>query len=156
MKTKKQRLIKGVLLKELKVISDKRGRLMEILRCDDKIFKKFGQCYFTSAFPGIVKAWHFHKLQDDHFACVKGKILLALYDGRPGSPTRGEINEFILSLEAPRLVRIPRKVFHGFKAISDEEAIVINIPTKCYNYSHPDEFRIASDDPSIYYDWSKK
>lgn len=156
MKTKNQKLINGVLLKELKIITDNRGRLMEILRRDDKIFKKFGQCYFTTAFPGICKAWHYHKFQDDHFTCVKGKIKLALYDSRENSSTKGLINEFILSLENPMLVRIPRKVFHGFQTVSKEEAMIINITTKPYNHSHPDEFRIPFDDPSIKFDWSKK
>ena len=39
---------------------DERGRLMEMLRCDDPIFKGFGQVYLTTAYPGVVKAWHYH------------------------------------------------------------------------------------------------
>ena len=53
-------MIEGVKVKKLKVMPDDRGRLMEILRSDDEIFQKFGQVYMTTAFPGIVKAWHFH------------------------------------------------------------------------------------------------
>ena len=54
-------MIDGVKVKKLKIIPDDRGRLMEILRADDGIFKKFGQVYMTTAFPGVVKAWHYHK-----------------------------------------------------------------------------------------------
>lgn len=148
------KLISGVAVKKLKVIRDNRGRLMEILRCDDSIFKRFGQCYITSAYPGVIKAWHYHKLQDDHFTCVKGKIRLVLYDARKKSATFGLFNEFVLSLDSPLLVKIPRGVYHGFKAESSEEAMVVNIPTKAYNPLHPDELRIPYDDPKINYDWS--
>ena len=58
-------LIKGVKIKKLKIISDNRGRLMEILRSDDEMFKKFGQVYMTTVKPNIVKGWHFHKKQSD-------------------------------------------------------------------------------------------
>src|SRR3989338_4253487 len=117
-------MIEGVNVKKLKVIPDERGRLMEILRSDDDIFKEFGQVYMTTAKPGVVKAWHYHKIQTDNFACVSGKIRLALYDARKNSKTYKEINEFVISLDDPLLVQIPPNVYHGFKCISKEEAIV--------------------------------
>ena len=57
-------MIEGVKIKKLRVIPDERGRLMEILRCDDALFRKFGQAYMTTVYPGVVKAWHYHKLLD--------------------------------------------------------------------------------------------
>jgi len=148
-------MIDGVKVKELKVIPDERGRLMEILRRDDDVFKTFGQVYMTTAKPGIVKSWHYHKKQDDNFTCVHGRIRLALYDGRPKSRTHGEVNEFILSLEKPLLVHIPKLVHHGFKAVSDCEAIVINTVTLPYNRKRPDEYRVDPYDNDIPYDWRK-
>ncbi len=148
-------MIDGVIVKNLKVIPDERGRLMEILRRDDDIFEKFGQVYMTTTKPGVVKAWHYHKKQDDHFACVHGRIKLVLYDARPSSPTHREINEFTLSLEEPILVKIPKMVYHGFKGVSDNEAIVINTPTKEYSHKDPDEFRVDPYDNDIPYDWRK-
>jgi len=148
-------MIKGVNVKKLKVIPDDRGRLMEIMRRDDKFFKKFGQVYMTTAFPGVVKAWHFHKLQEDNFTCVHGKMRLALYDSRKSSSTFGEVNEFIISLEDPMLVTIPKNVYHGFKCVSDCEAVVINNPTNMYNYKKPDEYRLDAYDNDIPYDWRK-
>lgn len=146
-------MIHDVKVKKLKIISDERGRLMEILRCDDSIFKKFGQVYMTTAYPGVVKAWHYHKKQDDNFTCVSGKIRLALFDARKNSPTYKEINEFILSTEDPILVTIPKMVYHGFKGIAGSESIVINTPTLPYNHKKPDEFRIDAYDNNIQYNW---
>src|SRR3989454_2745237 len=65
-------MIKDVRTKILKVIPDERGRLMETLRSDDDMFTKFGQAYITTAYPGVVKGWHYHKIQVDNFIGVKG------------------------------------------------------------------------------------
>lgn len=148
-------MIHGVKVKKLKIIPDERGRLMEILRRDDNCFKKFGQVYMTTAYPGVVKAWHYHKKQDDNFTCVHGKIRLGLYDARKNSPTYKEVNEFILSTDDPILVSIPKMIYHGFKGIADCESIVINTPTLPYNHKKPDEFRLDPYDNDIAYDWRK-
>jgi dTDP-4-dehydrorhamnose 3,5-epimerase len=148
-------MIKGVEVKKLKIIPDDRGRLMEILRSDEPIFEKFGQVYMTTAFPGVAKAWHYHKLQDDHFTCISGVMRLALYDDRKDSPTHKEVNDFIVSLDNPILVKIPKLVYHGFKCVSDKEAVVINVPTLPYNYKTPDEYRLDAFDNDIPYDWRK-
>jgi dTDP-4-dehydrorhamnose 3,5-epimerase len=148
-------MIKGVEIKKLKVIPDERGKLMEILRSDEPIFQKFGQVYMTTAFPGIIKAWHYHKLQDDYFTCIYGVMRLAIYDARKDSPTYKEINDFTVSIDNPILVKIPKFTYHGFKCISDKEAIVINVPTMTYNYKVPDEYRLDAFDNDIPYDWNK-
>jgi len=149
-------MIEGVQVKELKVLRDERGRLMEILRDDDRMFQRFGQVYMTTCNPGYVKGWHYHKEQTDYFTCIKGKIRLVLYDVREGSKTKGEINEFIISLEEPKLVKIPPFVFHGFEALGNEEAIVINVPTEHYDYKKPDEFRVDPFNNDIPFKWSAK
>ncbi len=152
----KRPLIEGVVTKPLKVNVDERGRLMEILRNDDKEFRQFGQVYMTTAYPGVTKAWHYHKLQTDYFACVRGMMKVVLYDGRADSPTKGQINEFFIGEHNPMLVMIPPGVYHGFKCISEYEAIVINTPTEHYDRNVPDEFRIDAHSADIPYDWSRK
>jgi dTDP-4-dehydrorhamnose 3,5-epimerase len=149
-------MIDGVRVKHLKVIPDERGRLMEILREDDDIYLRFGQVYLTTGYPGVVKAWHYHKNQYDHFCVVKGMMKVALYDAREDSPTEGEVNEFFLGEHQPIVLQIPPGVFHGFKTISTEEALVINIPTQPYRYDAPDEFRVHPHDNDIPYDWARK
>ena len=158
MKTKPQKtssgLIDGVQIKPLKVLPDDRGRLMEVLRADDPIFEQFGQVYVTTAKPGVVKAWHYHKLQADHWVCLIGKARVGLYDPRPDSPTRGTVNEFLMTPEEPFLIKIPVGVYHGFKgAAPDRETMIMNVPTMPYNYKTPDEYRIDPYDPAIPFDW---
>ena len=149
-------MIDGVKVKKLKVIPDERGRLMEILRADDELFEKFGQVYLTTAYPGVVKGWHYHKEQADNMAVVEGMMKIVLYDGRKKSETYGEINEIIAGIHNPVLVHIPAFVCHGFKCISENEALVVNIPTEVYNYDQPDEYRLPAHSGRIKYDWERK
>jgi dTDP-4-dehydrorhamnose 3,5-epimerase len=151
-----KQLIDGAQVKQLKVIPDERGRLMEMLRADDKLFIKFGQVYMTTVYPGVVKAWHYHKKQHDSFVVVRGMLKLVLFDNRDNSPTKGLINEFFMGDHQQILVQIPPMVYHGFKGISVEETIVINAPTEVYNYADPDEFRIPAHTTDIPYDWARK
>jgi len=149
-------MIDGVKLKELRVIPDERGRLMEILRRDDDLFKRFGQVYMTTTYPGVVKAWHLHKVQTDNVACVQGMIKLALYDPRKDSPTFGRVDQFYLGVHHPLLVQIPPGVYHGWMGVSESEAVIVNIPTEAYDYRKPDELRLDAHDNDIPYDWSRK
>jgi len=151
-----QRLIDGVRLKRLTPIADERGRLMEMLRRDDELFIEFGQVYLTTMYPGVTKAWHYHKVQHDHFVCVHGMIKLALYDEREASPTKGVVNEFFIGQHNPLLVQIPPGVWHGFKNVGDAECLVVNVATKPYDREHPDEHRLDPHQNHIPYKWARK
>lgn len=151
-----KRLINGIKTKPLRVIPDERGRLFEMLRRDEPLFQQFGQVYCTTVNHGIVKGWHYHKRQVDHFVCVHGMIKLVAYDPREDSPTKGLINEFFIGDYSPTLVQIPVGVYHGFKGLTPPEAIVINIPTEPYHHEEPDEYRLDPHTPEIPYDWHRK
>jgi len=150
------RLINGIRTKALRVIPDERGRLFEMLRRDDSLFRTFGQVYCTTVNQGAVKGWHYHKQQYDHFVCVSGMIKLVAYDGRRGSRTRGQVNEFFIGVHNPMLVQIPPGVLHGFKGLTDPEAIVINVSSEPYHHAKPDEFRMDPHQNDIPYDWNRR
>lgn len=146
-------MIEGVRTKQLKWLKDDRGRLMEMLRCNDDIFRGFGQVYVTCVNPGVVKGWHYHKKQDDSFVPMAGKVRVGLYDDRDKSPTKGEVAEFILSPDQPYILQIPRGVVHGFENIGDTEAMVLNLPNMPYDHEHPDELRMDPFKNDIPFKW---
>jgi len=149
-------MIEGVVVKELRMIPDERGYLMEMLRSDWPEFERFGQAYITAVYPGVVKGWHYHRIQTDHFICVHGMAKVVLYDGREGSKTHGEVNEFFMGWQRPRLLKIPPGVLHGFKGIGQEMTLIVNVPTELYNYQEPDEYRLPAHSDQVPYDWSRK
>jgi dTDP-4-dehydrorhamnose 3,5-epimerase len=149
--------IPGVHVSRLAVIPDERGWLMEALRNDDPHFTQFGQAYISATYPGVVKAWHLHAHQTDTFICVAGMIkLVLLYTGyKPDDPTAAIVNEFYLGPQNPIRVTVPKWVYHGWKCISLEPSLVLNIPDKPYNYEKPDELRVAPHGV-LPYDWSRQ
>lgn len=146
-------IIDGVVTKKLRLIPDDRGFLMEMMRSDWPEFMGFGQSYVTACYSGVVKAWHYHRRQWDHFVCLAGMAKVVLYDSREDSPTLGKVNVFHIGRLNPTLLRIPPLVYHGFTAEGPETALIVNFPTELYNYEEPDEFRLPHNDPLVPYSW---
>lgn len=149
-------LVEGVEIKELNPILDERGYVQECFRSDWPMFEKFGQVYITVAFPNVVKAWHYHKIQTDNLVCISGNMKLVLFDNREESSTYKKINEIFFGEKNPLLVTIQNNIWHGFKAIGGKIAMALNCPTEVYNYSGPDEYRLPFDTDEIEYDWEIK
>ena len=131
-------MIEGVKVVRLKQIPDERGKIMHMLRCDDPHFEKFGEIYFSVAYPGVIKAWHLHSRQTQNYAVIQGTIKLVLFDDRAGSSTYGELIELVVGEDNYCLVRIPFGVINGFKAIGLKSAIVANCATLPHK---PDEIK---------------
>jgi dTDP-4-dehydrorhamnose 3,5-epimerase len=146
-------VIDGVRVRELNFICDDRGRLVVLLTAEDPAFRRFGQVYLTTTYPGVVKAWHLHHVQTDLVSCIRGEIELVLCDAREESPTRGEVGRFITGEKKPLLVSIPPGVYHGWKCISGEEAFIVNVPDEVYRSDRPDEFRLPPDSDEIPFRW---
>ncbi len=146
-------MIQGVEVKRLTRHADERGYLMELLRSDDEIFNKFGQCYVSMNYPNVIRAWHWHQKQDDHFVVVKGMIRVGLCDMREGSPTRGEVNEFYLGENNDIVLKIPVGVAHGYKTVGVEPSLLVNFPSEVYNPEEPDEYRLPWNTDQIPFNW---
>jgi dTDP-4-dehydrorhamnose 3,5-epimerase len=145
-------MIEGVQVIGLRRIPDERGTISHMLKCTDPHFQQFGEIYFSSAYRGVVKAWHRHREMTLNYACIFGGIKLALYDEREESATRGEVMELFLGADHYCLVVIPPDVWTGYKGLSDPFAIVAN----CCTHPH-DPTRSRRIDPfqnHIPYDWN--
>jgi len=147
-------MIEGVIINTLKQITDERGKVMHMLKADDSVFVKFGEIYFSSVFPGAIKGWHLHKEMILNYAVPYGNIKFVLYDDRPSSPTRGEVQEIFMGPDNYCLVTVPPLVWNGFKGIGTVPALIAN----CASIPHtPGEIdRLDPFDPSIPYDWALK
>ncbi len=144
-------MIEGVAVRPLRRILDERGSVMHMLRRDDPWFEGFGEIYFSTVKPGVVKGWHLHKKMTLNYAVVSGRIKLALYDDREGSRTKGELQEILLGGDDYALVTVPPGVWNGFKGLGGTDAIVANCATIPHD---PEEIvRIDPLSPKIGYAW---
>ena len=144
-------MIDGVEIVPLRQIPDERGKVMHMLRADAPHFQSFGEIYFSTVNPGAIKAWHIHKVMVLNYAVPMGNIKFVLYDERPDSPTKGEVQEIFLGPDSYNLVVVPPMVWNGFKGIGTQPALVAN----CASIPHdPGEIdRRDPFDPAVPYDW---
>ncbi len=145
--------IAGIKITQLKIISDKRGSVMHMLRNDTEVFEKFGEIYFSTVVKNGIKAWHLHKEATLNYACVKGNVKLVLFDDRDLSSTKGKYQELILSPKNYFLVTIPPNIWNGFKNLDNEESIIAN----CLNIPHSEKemVRESYNSKNFNFDWSK-
>lgn len=144
-------MIAGVKITQLCQFLDERGKVMHMLKVGDPVFQQFGEIYFSCVYPGAIKGWHIHKEMTLNYAVPHGHIKFVLYDERPESPTRGELQEIFMGPDNYCLVTVPPMVWSGFKGIGTETAIVANCAT--IPHSPDDIERRDLLDPTIPYDW---
>lgn len=158
-------MIDGVKIKSLTVHPDipdtpdelngSRGILMEVVRDDDGLMKKFGQTTFTIAHQGTIKGFHWHQKQDDVWFVATGRAKIVLYDQRESSPTKGETQTLYAGADDYKVILIPAGVVHGYKVVSDEPVLMFYHTTESYDPKNPDEQRIAYNDPTINFNWDE-
>jgi dTDP-4-dehydrorhamnose 3,5-epimerase len=147
-------MIDGVKIIPLKQIVDERGKIMHMMKATDPHFIKFGEIYFSCAWPGTVKAWHIHKTMTVNNAVIVGRAKLVLYYTRQGSKTCGELQEIFLGEDNYVLVQIPPGIANGYKAYGDKMVILGNCATEPHDPS--EMLRMEYDTSEIPYDWNLK
>lgn len=148
-------MIDGVVVTPLRRIPDERGTVMKMLQSTDPGYEGFGEIYFSTVYPGVVKGWHLHEENVLNYCVVRGTIKLVLFDDREGSPTRGELQEFYLGDDAYALVRIPAAVWNGFMGVGTEEAIVADLTTLPHERDVMHRLD-PHDNDLIHYDWAPR
>jgi len=154
MHEEREATIEGVKIKPLVRHCDERGYLLEVLRDDDGLLERFGQTTYTMTYPGVIKAFHWHKKQHDLWYVATGEAMVVLYDLREESPTYRKTQVIFAGEHSPRLIVIPPGVAHGYRVLGDRPVGLFYHTTRSYDPSDPDEERIPYDDPDIAFDWN--
>ncbi len=149
-------MIEGVKIKEIKRICDDRGMFSEVIKFGEDTYCEVKQTSYTVTYPGVIKAFHWHKRQYDVWFPVSGEMQIVLYDLREDSSTKGETQVIYAGESNPLLVLIPPGVVHGYRVLGNEKCALFYHTSQAYDPKDPDEERIPFDDPSIGFDWSTK
>jgi len=150
--------IHDVVVRDLTTHRDPRGTLTELLRADwPDVYSEampFAQVYTSTTSPGVARdidRWHVHQRQTDRFYCVAGRIVVAIADVRPDSPSNGKLMLVELAASddgpAPLMVTIPPQTLHGFVVTSDSPATLLNFPNRIYDAD--DEGRTLFTDANV-------
>ena len=142
--------IEGVVIRDLAVHADERGRFIETFRREwVPGGREMIQANRADRQAGCIVGLHFHRHQADWWYVVVGTARVVLHDLRVGSPTDGETMSFDLAGSEPRGVYIPPGVAHGFQALVDS---TLTYMVDRY-YDPADELGVAWDDPAVGADW---
>lgn len=119
--------IEGVLLNREKMISVEGGDILHVIKKSSAGFKAFGEAYFSCINFQAVKAWKQHRKMTLNLVVPSGSVKFVLFDDRPGSRTRGRINEFILSPENYFRLTVPPMVWNGFQGLAQGLNLILNL-----------------------------
>lgn len=144
-------MLEGVIVTPLRQILDERGKVMHMLRADAPHFTRFGEIYFSTVHPGVVKAWHQHKEMVLNYAVPHGNIKFVLFDARRDSRTYGQLQEVFMGPDNYCLVTVPAGIWTGFKGMGTETALVANCASLPHDANEIE--RLDSADPLIPYRW---
>jgi dTDP-4-dehydrorhamnose 3,5-epimerase len=148
-------LIEGVEIKPFPLWPDDRGYFLEVGRMGQGLIVDFPaastQISAALNYPGIIKAFHYHKFQTDYWVPAAGLLQVALVDLRRGSRTYGAKNTLYVGALRPWQILIPPGVAHGYKVIGEQPSVLIYVTDRTYDPK--DEGRIPYNDTAIAYDW---
>jgi dTDP-4-dehydrorhamnose 3,5-epimerase len=148
-------LIADIEVNPFPVWPDDRGYFLEVARLGQGLVSDFptGSTQVSAAlnYPGIIKAFHYHKFQTDYWVPAAGLLQVALVDLRRGSRTYGAKNTLYVGALRPWQIRIPPGVAHGYKVIGEQPSVLVYITNRLYDPK--DEGRIPYNHPGIAYDW---
>lgn len=140
-------------VKKLIKFADDRGYFMEVWRDDDLLLEKFGQLSASLTYPGVIKAFHYHKKQDDIWFFPAGNAQVVLHDLRDESPTKGKTDVYYMGENHLISLFIPRGVAHGYRVLGQQPAVITYLTNNSYDPKDPDEYRISYDDKTINFNW---
>ncbi|MDT5029326.1 MAG: dTDP-4-dehydrorhamnose 3,5-epimerase [Micromonosporaceae bacterium] len=144
----RQQPIDGVGFRPVRPVPHEDGTVAEIARAAwDEIDQPIVQVHLTTTMAGRVRAWGLHRVSTDRLFVIRGLVSIVVYDGRVGSPTVGNLNEFRVSERNPGLLIIPPNLYHGWKNLGIDEAFIVNMPSEQYTYDRPDALDLPYDSP---------
>ncbi|HZL57214.1 MAG TPA: dTDP-4-dehydrorhamnose 3,5-epimerase family protein [Bryobacteraceae bacterium] len=149
------KLIAGVKCQPFALWPDDRGYFLEVQRTGQGLAKDFPkdstQISAALNYPGIIKAFHFHRHQTDCWTPAAGLFQVVLIDLRPESPSFGWRNTIYVGHLRPWQILIPPGIAHGYKVIGTAPSVLIYATDRFYNPA--DEGRIPHNDSALNYDW---
>ena len=144
-------MINGVYVRELQKFCNDQGCVLKMLSENDFYFDRFGEIYFSSIMPGVVKGWNVHTRQDANMVCISGNVQLVLYDRRSDSESFQAIQEVSMGENHYCLVQIPPGIAYSWKAHDGKSALIANCAT--LPHDPQESIKIALTSNEIPYQW---
>ena len=143
--------IDGIILSSLRNIKVDKGNVLHAIKVSSLGFSGFGEAYFSMIDFGAVKGWKRHREMTLNLIVPVGIVKFVIYDDREESPTLDTFQEILLSKEHNyRRLTVPPNLWVGFKGLSNDENIILNIANIEHNPDEVDHKLINE----LNYNWS--
>lgn len=140
-------MIEDLILTPLSIIDTVGGNVLHALKNNDPGYTGFSEAYFSEINSGSIKAWKQHKKMTLNLVVPLGEIKFVIFDNR--TDELGEFQEVILSQNNYHRLTIPPMVWFGFKGISSNKSLLLNIANIVHNPSEVNTKNINE----IQYNW---
>ncbi|MCW8899131.1 MAG: dTDP-4-dehydrorhamnose 3,5-epimerase [Gammaproteobacteria bacterium] len=141
-------MIDDVIITPLKIINVPGGDVFHAMKKNDSGFAGFGEAYFSTIEPGIIKAWKRHQNMTLNLIVPHGKIRFIIFDDR--ATDTGKVQEIILSRDNYCRLTVPPMVWMGFQGVATENSMLLNIASLSHDPEESDKKEISE----IIFDWS--
>ena len=116
--------------KKLEIKSDERGNFMEVFKVPG-----FGQVSYSTTKSGVIRGNHYHTRKKEIFCVIEGMAKI-----RQKNRETSEIEEKIVSGDAPELVEMKLNWTHNIQNIGDSEMKLLICANDVFNPADPDTF----------------
>ena len=138
----------GVVLRDVLVVSDARGLLVELDRLSWHGAEAPRQWNVMVSGGNTLRGLHVHLRHTDWIAGVAGEAVVGLVDLR-GEPGTGRQVTVRLSADPVRVLTVPPGVLHGI--YTPQSSVLLNGLSR--EYDPDDDLAVRFDDPAIALDW---
>lgn len=117
-----------VMVSDLKIIENPKGRVFHAFKKNDLAFKTFGEAYLSSVNFQDIKGWKKHTRMTLNLIVITGEIRFVIYDET--SSAGRQFSEYRLSRDSQeqyKRLTVPPGVWMAFQGLSKGENLLLNI-----------------------------
>ena len=134
-----QSQISGVLVNSLKIIETNGGDVLHAMKNEDLGYSGYGEAYFSTIEPGVIKGWKRHKKMFLNLIVPSGAIRFVVYDDRSDSITNGKFMDLVLSRQKYKRLTVPPMVWMAFQGSGNNQSMLLNIASIPHDPNEADQ-----------------
>ena len=140
----KKNYLNNLKINKVKIIKNKKGNILKLFNINNLSKKKNIEIYISEIKPQKIKAWRSHNLSTQNILILEGKCLIVLYHNNI-------YKKFLLTYKSNKILKIPPKIFYGYKNLGSNTVKILNLINMKYN----DSEIIRLKQNSIKFNWQK-
>lgn len=132
------KMIDGVLVTPQKRILNPKGDILHAMKCSGAGYAGFGEAYFSTVHPGVIKGWKRHRSATLNLVVPVGLVRFVVYDDRPHSASVGQFFDVTLGKENHARITVSPGLWVAFTGMSEGLNMLLNISSEEHDPAEAD------------------